>query len=130
MVPGAWIDSTVVSDGLVPAVAEGLGTGWTASAPEAGASAVGAAVVVCVAAAVCVAAGVTGAVGVAVAVAVATEAGVSSACAGAMPVVGTDAKARTSAANNAVFIRKEFTFFFHETAVRPTGQLDGRKRPE
>jgi hypothetical protein len=44
-----------------------------------------------------------------------------------VPVVGTDARARTSAAKNAAFIRKEFTFIFHETAARPTGQLDGRK---
>jgi hypothetical protein len=88
-------------------------------------AAIGVCVAVWVAVAVCVAA--AGALGVGVAVAVATGADVSSACAGAVPVVGTDARARTSAAKNAAFIRKEFTFIFHETAARPTGQLDGRK---
>ena len=73
----------------------------------------------------------TGSAGaVAVAVAVATGAGDWSARAGAVPVAGTEAKASTTAATNAVFIRRGFTFIFHETAVRPTGQLNGRKRPK
>ena len=60
----------------------------------------------------------------------ATGVGDCSARAGAVPVAGTEAKASTSAANNAVFIRRGFTFIFHETAVQPTGQLNGRKRPK
>jgi hypothetical protein len=75
-----------------------------------------------------VSAGATGTAG-AVEVEAATGVGDCSAWAGAAPVAGIEAKARTSAANNAVFIRREFTFIFHETAAQPTSQLNGRKRP-
>jgi hypothetical protein len=106
--PPTGSDSAVVSGGLTLAGAEGLGVGWT------------------VAALVTRAALEAGAV----AVAVATGAGDCSAWASAVPVAGTEAKARTNAANNAVFIRKEFTFIFHETAAQPTCRLNGRKRPK
>jgi len=107
-----------VSDGLTPAVAEDFGVGWTVFALGFGAAAVGDGV------------GVAAGAVEAVAVAAATGAGDCSARAGAVPVAGTEAKARTSAANNAVFIRNGFTFIFHETAVQPTGRLNGRKRPK
>jgi hypothetical protein len=96
-VPPTGSDSTVVSGALTLAVAEELGVGWT----------------VC---ALGVEAAVGDGVGVAAgaaAVAAATGVGDCSARAGCVPVAGTEAKARTSAANNAVFIRKGFTFIFH-----------------
>ena len=99
------------------AVAEDLGVGWTVCALGVEAA---------VGDGVGVAAGAAGAV----AVAAATGVGDCSARAGAVPVAGTEAKARTSAATNAVFIRRGFTFIFHETAVQPMGQLSGRKRPK
>jgi hypothetical protein len=116
-----------VSDGLTLAGAEDFGVGWTVCALGVEVAAVGAGVGVAAGAdGAAVAAGTAGAV----AVAVATGVGDCSARAGAVPVAGTEAKARTSAANNAVFIRRGFTFIFHETAVQPTGQLNGRKRPK
>jgi hypothetical protein len=125
--PPTGSDSAVVSGGLTLAGAEGLGAGWTVSALGTGAAlGAGAAVRAGVGAAEADAVAVTGAV----AVAVATGAGDCSAWASAVPVAGTEAKARTNAATNAVFIRKEFTFIFHETAAQPTCQLNGRKRPK
>jgi hypothetical protein len=132
--PPTGSDSTVVSGGLTLAGAEGRGAGWIVSAVGTGA-AVGAGVGVGTGAAVGAGVGVADGAAetgpeAAGAVAVATGAGDCPALAGAVPVAGTEAKARTNAANNAVFIRKEFTFIFHETAVQPTGQLNGRKRPK
>jgi hypothetical protein len=124
--PSTGSDSTVVSDGLTLAVAEDFGVGWTVCALGVEAAAVGAGVVVGAGAAGADGTGVAGAVSVAAA----TGVGDCSARAGAVPVAGTEAKASTSAANNAVFIRRGFTFIFHETAVQPTGQLNGRKRPK
>ncbi|KRE79596.1 hypothetical protein ASG71_05895 [Arthrobacter sp. Soil763] len=114
-ITGDWPSSTG-SDSIVvsgaSAVAEGLGAGW---------SSVGWSVVLGAEVAVGdVGMGVAvGASGEVVAVAVATGVGASSATAGARPVVGSDARARATAANSAVFIRREFTFFFHETAAQP-----------
>ena len=125
--PPTGSDSAVVSGGLTLAGAEGLGVGWTVTPLETGAALEAG---VAVRAGVGVADGVAEAGAVAVAVAVAAGAGDCSAWAGAVPVAGTEAKARTNAANNAVFIRKEFTFIFHETAAQPTCQLNGRKRPK
>ena len=127
--PSTGSDSTVVSDGLTLAGVEDFGVGWTGCALGVEAAVgTGVGVVAGVAGAdgTAVAAGTAGAV----AVAAVTGVGDCSATAGAVPVAGTEAKARTSAATNAVFIRRGFTFIFHETAVQPTGQLNGRKRPK
>lgn len=115
-----------MSDGLTLAGAEDFGVGSTVRTLGVDAAVgdgvgVGAGVV---------AADGVGVTGTAEAVAVATGVDDCSARAGAVPVAGTEAKARTNAANNAVFIRKGFTFIFHETAAQPTGQLNGRKRPK
>ena len=128
--PSTGSDSTVVSDGLTLAVAEGLGAGWTVTVLGAGAGVGAGAGPLGAGAAEGVGVGVAAGAAGAVAVTVATGVGDCSAWAGTVPVAGTVAKARTSAANSAVFIRKEFTFIFHETAVQPTSQLDGRKRPK
>jgi hypothetical protein len=107
----------VVSGGFTPAVAVEVGAGWAVVAPGAGAAVADGVGVV------------AGAAAVAGAVAVATGVGDCTAYAG-VPAAGTETKPRTSAANNAVFIRKEFTFIFHETAAQPTSQLNGRGRPK
>jgi hypothetical protein len=120
--PCTGSDSIVVTDD--PAVAEGVAVDWAVVVPEVGAAAEAGAAAVDVGVGVGVDAGAAGAV---VAVPVAAGVGASSAKAGAVPRAGTEAKARTSAASNAVFIRKEFTFIFHETAAQQTGQLSGRK---